>query len=135
VLSDAMLAVVEWAADQRGCIGALLSAQSRPPSLEAPTLPYERLAGTTGGHEHEARAREHVRSPGWCLLVPRAAVKRLAARAPEGVSVKDMRAGRLLRVDAESPYAMGDLGALERNLLPVVGTEEALASRELGPEE
>jgi hypothetical protein len=46
-----------------------------------------------------------------------------------------MRAGRLLRVDAESPYAMGDLGALERNLLPVVGTEEALASRELGPEE
>ena len=126
-ITEVMEAAVVAAANLAGCIGAFLTAQGDGVTYGDSVLAYERLAETSAGAGRAAWLSGHVRAPGWLVLVPGAAAKRLPDKSPAGVRVTKVPAGVLVRAEGKTPYAQGELRAVERYLLSVVGTQAELA--------
>lgn len=120
-ISDALRTLFEACVELEGCISAVLTAQGPANSLGAPALAYETVAGTEKAGMRTGWLRTHVRSPGWLVLVPRDAARRVAKNVPAEVSVERVRGGLLARFDAPTPFAMKSLEPMERWLAPLLG--------------
>jgi hypothetical protein len=121
-IAHAMSTMIEAAADVEGCLSAIVTAQDAPLTLAAGELPYEALAGTAPRARDATWLRSHVRSPGWQILVPRAAV-RLLSRPPDALTLERVASGLLVKIDTATPFACGPRADVERWLLPVLGDE------------
>lgn len=115
-------AVKRVAADPR-CVGAMVGATGRPLDPADDDHPYETVCGLRGGHAHVAWLEGHVRGPGWRVLVPRRAARRIG-QLPPCITVHPTAAGTLLAVDVSSPFVLRGavLEAIERSVLDVVGS-------------
>jgi hypothetical protein len=119
-LAEAMARAIEAAAARPECVGGLCGASGAPG--DALSLPYEKLAGL-GAAASLTWVRHHARAPAWRVLVPPAAAAGLPAETP-GVTRRPAPAGLLLGAQGADPFALSDAdrGALERALLPAIGT-------------
>jgi hypothetical protein len=120
-VSEAMNAMLEAAVDAKDCLAALVTAQGRPLTLAASVLPYESLAGTAGRDDDAEWLRQHVRSPAWRVLVPKAPARALSRPPPPSVSLQRVRGGLLVRADAPTPFAITETEEMETWLLPATG--------------
>lgn len=114
-LGDRLDGLFAAAADLGSCVGGFAG-----PAGEAPwddVSAYEQVAGTHFGHDHVDVVSRHARSPGWRVVVPRAATPAIESVA--GVTRADLPAGALLRSSARHPFAMTDADreAVERAVL------------------
>jgi hypothetical protein len=119
---NALRMVIETAVTIDGCIAAFLTAQGESSGFGDDSLPYEHLVGTQEQHRDLHWQRCHVRSPGWCVLVPRGAAERLPKTWPASLICKTVPAGLLVSHRSETPYLMGSNAEMEHYLLPVVAT-------------
>lgn len=118
-VAHALSTLVEAAVEVDGCVEALATAQGAPLTLTNDMLPFERATETRDA----AWLRDHVRSPGWRVLVPRPR----RVKPPAGVSVERVPSGQLVRVDAPTPFAVPSFDALERWLAPLLAKERRSA--------
>jgi hypothetical protein len=129
-IAEVMDDAIRRAADERSCIGAIATAQGRDQSPHNGSYPYEELARLAPGGIRAQWVRGHTRSPGWRVIVPRAAVPavRILPSSRANVRVEHVAAGSLVLARAADPFATGDVEALERCVLPTIGTEAELAA-------
>jgi len=109
--------LVARAAAIETCVGGLVVPAGQ--QLFGDDTLYEYLAGFWGGNDRLAEARRRPRSPGWRVIVPRAAA---GIDLQPGVARTEVAAGLLLATAAADPFAMTDAEreAIERTLLPAM---------------
>jgi hypothetical protein len=120
-VAHALHTFIEACVELEGCVSAIVAAQGPPVTLASPSLAYEALAGTEADGARTGWLRDHVRAPGWRVLVPRARARDLAKKLPAGVTRERVRGGLLVQLDAPTPHAVTDTGPLERWLSPLLG--------------
>lgn len=118
-IGEAMHAIVEAAADVEGCVSAIATAQGKPLRLRSPLLPFEAMVEAGREVRTERWLRGHVRSPAWAALLPHACLKRLG-RPPASVTTSHATAGVVVKLAAESPFAVDGFSELETWLAPVL---------------
>ena len=125
--------VLHASGDIASHVGGLVSAQHYPPRSPMWETAYESLAETRMKTYDVRFLRDHVRSPGWLVLVPERAVAALpgaaesAARA--NIAVTKLAHGLLLASPARDCFAYDgrDAKQMETLVLPAVGTAERVA--------
>jgi hypothetical protein len=106
--------ILSQAAGMPACIGGYLMPLGEVQHDDSTS--YEFLAGIWQGHHEVDTVRRRPRTPGWRVVVPHAAMSRIAPQP--GVECRDVAAGALLASAAVDPFAMtdGDREAIERAL-------------------
>lgn len=116
--------IITEAADLPGCVGGFVTTAKKWWSYDG-ACPYESLCeiprSTPNPEDIADWLREHLRTPGWRVIIPRAAMKKLGAAPPE-IELVECLSGKLLILRARSPRSItqSQRRAVEQFLLPAL---------------
>jgi hypothetical protein len=126
-VAQSVEAALLTAAQSGRCVNAIVTSQTSPMTLGQRALAYEYLRGRSVVALRPEWQRDHVRSPGWRVLLPK--TTSAPAQLPTGFSSLPTKSGVLVRASASNPYAVtaAALDALEKWLEPVLGESQDIA--------
>ncbi len=133
--AKALAELGRWALEEAGATAGNLGGHATAQGVELQgafhEVPYDTLAQTREGAVTTGWLRTHARTPGWAVLLPKLAGKKLAKTVPARVKRTKLAEGVLVTSTAKDmfTYEAKASAAMERYLLPAFGTRDDLPPR------